>query len=855
MEFMVRSTPCTAIIFLIFSLLTPTLLAERNERVLTLKDGIGVGLNPGYLRIRVLNERSIRVIYSENENASSRESLVLLPQSSSPEFKLAQNDKELTLTTAQLKVQVSYDNGMVSFFDRQGQPLLREASDSRRLSPSNVMGEATFTAQQFFHLEEGEALYGLGQHQDGVFNRRDVPTQLRQANTQTGVPVLVSSRGYAILWDNPSLTEVNPADESISLHPQTGEGFFTSGPSGDYGFILRDGDLQDRLKLSVGDRVVFDISNLWVPYSASGKLKLEANTRYQVKAESHNQKARLFMRQPSSTFGFRSEVADAIDYVFFYGPDPESAIKTYSQVTGHAPMFPKWAYGFLQSRERYSTQQQLLEAAAEYRRRGIPLDAMVQDWQYWGSHGWNAMTFDAANYPDPAGMLKTLHEQNLHFIISVWSRFDLQTPVAKALAAESLLVPGTDWLDPFNPRGREVYWDFMKRGLFDLGVDGWWLDATEPDGDVLFNKQVYSGSGQRLRNAYPLHVNRAVYEGQRASAPDKRVMNLSRSAFAGQQRYAAASWSGDIAGTWDSYRRQIPAGLSFALSGLPYWTTDIGGFFRPSDQYTNPDYQELLVRWFQYGAFNPIFRVHGYMSETEIWKYGSKAEAAMIKANELRYRLMPYIYSLAAQANRQGAPILRALLLDFPQDPSVKEISDQFMFGSSLLVNPVIYPGVTSRWVYLPQGSIWIDFWTAERHSGGQWIEAAAPFERLPLFVKAGSILPMGPLMQHVYEKAADPIELRIYRGQDGDFVLYEDQGDGYGYESGAAATISLHWDDMRSVLELGERKGSFPGMLQNRSFHVVLVDQEHGTASEGSSSIDKTVSYDGRSMSVSLGR
>ncbi len=850
-----RPMQITAFILFLFSMLSTTLQAERIDKLTTLKDGISLRLNSGYLRIRVINERSMRVTYSKDENLPNRESLVLLPQSSVPEFKFTETESELVLSTSLVTVQVKQENGVVSFFDKQGQPLLSETTDGRSMTPSFVMGEPTFTAQQSFQLEAEEALYGLGQHQDGVFNRRDVPTQLRQANTEIGVPVIVSSRGYALLWDNPSLTDVNPADESITLDPQTGEGSFTSGPAGDYGFILRDGDLQDRLKLRVGDHVVFDVSNMWVPYSASGKYKLEANTRYQVKAESHNQKARLFMRRPNNTLNFRSEVADAIDYVFFYGPDPESAIKAYSQVTGYAPLFPKWAYGFWQCRERYVTQQQLLDVATEYRQRGIPLDAIVQDWQYWGSHGWNAMTFDAANYPDPAGMLKTLHEQGLHFVISVWSRFDRQTPVAKALAAESLLVPGTDWLDAFNPRGRDVYWDHMKRGLFDLGVDGWWLDATEPDGDVLNNKQVFSGSGQRLRNAYPLHINRAVYEGQRASGSGKRVVNLTRSAYAGQQRYAAASWSGDIAGNWDSFRRQIPAGLSFALSGLPYWTTDIGGFFRPADQYTNPDYQELLVRWFQYGAFNPLFRIHGYMSETEIWKFGSKAETAMIKADELRYRLLPYIYSLAAQTNREGAPIMRALLLDFPHDSAVKEISDQFMFGSSLLVNPVIYPSVTSRWIYLPLGSTWIDFWTAERFQGGQWIEAPAPFDRLPLFVKAGSILPMAPPMQHVNEKAADPIELRIYRGQDGDFILYEDEGDGYGYETGASSTISLHWNDTRSVLEWGERQGSFPGLLQKRSFHVVLVDKSHGTGSESASSIDRTVSYEGRQLSVNFAR
>ena len=382
----------------------------------------------------------------------------------------------------------------------------------------------------------------------------------------------------------------------------------------------------------------------------------------------------------------------------------------YRELTGAAPLLPRWAYGFWQCRERYGSQQQILNIATEFRKRKIPVDVLVQDWRYWGKYGWNAMRFDESDYPDPAAMMSSLHSQNFHMVISVWAKFGAETDVNHELGDAHLLLqsaaatgePGEtkereSWADLFNPQTQKAYWADINRTLFADGLDGWWLDASEPEGDPLKNDRTFLGPGKTVRNAYPLFETSAVYDGQRAANPNKRVVILSRSAFTGQQRNGSISWSGDVSGDWATLRRQIPAGLSFGISGMPYWTTDIGGFFRPKDQYTSPDYHELLIRWFEFGAFCPIFRIHGYQSETEMWKYGPEVEQDLRLYDTLRYRLLPYIYSQAWDVTRQGSTMMRALPMEFPSDVRVREISDQFMFGPSLLISPVVDKGARER--------------------------------------------------------------------------------------------------------------------------------------------------------------
>jgi len=450
-------------------------------------------------------------------------------------------------------------------------------------------------------------------------------------------------------------------------------------------------------------------------------------------------------------------------------------------------------------------------------------------------------------------------------VISVWAKFGVQTDVNKEFVHDGLILksaaatgePGEsketeDWVDLFNPKAQALYWKDLDRGLFHDGLDGWWLDASEPEGDPLKNDNTYLGSGRTVRNAFPLFETTAVYKGQRAADENKRVVILTRSAFTGQQRNGIINWSGDISANWDTLRRQIPAGLNFGISGFPYWTTDVGGFFRPRDQYTSAAYHELLIRWFQFGAFSPIFRVHGYQSETEMWKYGPQVESILREYDELRYRLMPYIYSTAWGVTNRGETMMKALPFVYPGDQSLRDVSDQFLFGDSLLINPVTEPNATTRKIILPAGSDWYDFWSGQKSRGGQTIVADAPLDKMPILVREGSIVPLGPKVQYAAENQ-DPTELRIYGGKDADFQLYEDSGDGYAYERGERATINLHWNDKSRELTIGERSGSFPGLRSKRTFNIVLTRSERGVGLEPAKEYDRSVAYEGHRIAVHL--
>jgi alpha-D-xyloside xylohydrolase len=449
-------------------------------------------------------------------------------------------------------------------------------------------------------------------------------------------------------------------------------------------------------------------------------------------------------------------------------------------------------------------------------------------------------------------MIDQLHSEDLHMMISIWSKFGEDTDVYKRMSAQFFLIPGEPWTDFFNPAAQTAFWSELKNGIFEEGMDAWWMDASEPEFDALHGKQTFLGSGDSVRNAYPLYVTKAIYEGQRSTTDHKRVVILTRSAFAGQQRNAAASWSGDISSNWITLRRQIAAGLSFSMSGIPYWTTDVGGFFRPENQYTSDKYHELLIRWFEYGAFCPIFRVHGYKSNAELWNYGPEVENILTQYDKLRYRLLPYIYSAAWGVTHNGDTLMRSLPLEFSSDPGARQISDQFLFGPALLINPVSVEGVSQRTVYLPAGSNWIDFWSGRRTSGGQTITAESPLDRIPIFVKAGAILPMRPVEESASPKA-DPIDLRIYPGADGDFTLYEDEGDNYDYEGGEYSIVPLHWNDKVQELTIGTREGSFPGMTEHETLRVIRVSDAHGAGMELPSKFDATVEFDGKAISVQV--
>ncbi len=820
----------------------------------TRRDSKGVTFQTpsGVMRLEVCGDRVIHVISSRTSSIPSAKVPIVTQVCQPNNFEVVVGLKEVKLSTAAITIAVDVATGALNFLSRDGRTLLSEPREGgKTFEVPSVFGANTWHVQQTFVSPADEVIYGLGQHQEGIFNLRGVPVRLSQANTNISIPFLLSSKGYGILWNNASLTDFNPADQFIAIDPATGKGKFTTGDKGVYGFVLTS-DNKDRLVLRVNGHPVIDLQNTWTPTTASGVITLEANKEYEVTAQGGKGGVQLAVRPPQATTTFRSEVGQAVDYYFFYGPELNRVISDYRHLTGAAPLFPKWAYGYWQCRERYHSQQEILDTAAEFRKRKIPVDVLVQDWLYWGKYGWNAIKFDEEHYPHPKEMLDQLHAKDLHMLISVWSKFGENTDVYKRMLAKSLLLPGDTWMDFFNPQARTAFWSELNHGIFEKGMDGWWMDASEPEYDALKGKQTFLGDGETFRNAYPLYVSQAMYEGQRATTDRKRVVILTRSAFAGQQRYAAASWSGDISANWTTLQRQIPAGLSFSMSGLPYWTTDIGGFFRPREQYSSEAYHELLIRWFQYGAFCPIFRVHGYQSKAEIWNYGQQVEDILRQYDDLRYRLMPYIYSAASRVTTNGETLMRSLPLEFSSDKLASQVSDQFMFGEALLINPVTKEGARERTLYLPAGQDWIDFWTSNRVHGGQVINAEAPLNRIPIYAKAGSIIPFGPHAESTSVKP-DPIELRIYPGASNKFTLYEDEGDSYDYERGTYSEIPILWDDRARRLTIGNRRGRFPGMLDRRTFRVVVVSDQRGIGVASNSEPDATIEYAGKTKSVSI--
>jgi alpha-D-xyloside xylohydrolase len=531
-------------------------------------------------------------------------------------------------------------------------------------------------------------------------------------------------------------------------------------------------------------------------------------------------------------------------------------------MTGAAPLFGKWAYGFWQCKNKYNSQDELLGVAHKYRQLHIPVDNIVQDWFWWNIMGEPVFN---KNYPDPPGMLKDLHNNNFHTMFSFWPYFRPGSPEYDEMDKKGYFIArtkvagfhpvGQALYDAFNPEARKYYWELINKGLFQIGGDAWWLDTDEPETEgretnILVTNKVAIGSGARYANLYPLMTTAGVYQGQRNTSEQKRVFILSRSAFAGIQRNSVAAWSGDVESNWPSFARQIPAGLNFSLSGIPYWTTDIGGFIVGNPD--EPGYRELFVRWFEYGTFCPIFRVHGTRTtnQNELWSYGPQAQTILASYDRLRYRLLPYIYSLAWMTTNEAYTPMRPLVMDFLSDTRASNISDQFLFGPAIMVNPITQPSATSRKVYLPQAT-WYDFWTGAAKAGGQEIVAAAPLDRVPLYVRAGSILPLGPDLEYATEKQADPIELRVYRGANGNFTLYEDENDNYDYEKGTYATIPIHWNEARKTLTIGERAGKFPNMLEKRVFNIVFAADGHGNGIAPTAHPDKTVEYSGHAISV----
>ena len=700
--------------------------------------------------------------------------------------------------------------GNLTFLTAKGKVLLREKNCD------------VAEARQTFTLDKDEAIYGLGTIQNGKMNRRGEKKRMEQSNLEDFQNVLQSIKGWGLYWENYSPTLFEDNAEGMS---------------------------------------------------------------------------------------FTSEAGQGIDYYFMYGGSADGVIAQMRHLTGDVPMFPLWTYGYWQSKERYKTAAETESIVDQYRALQVPLDGIIQDWQYWGSNYlWNAMDFLSEDFATGPQLIKNVHAKHAHFMISIWASFGPQTQQFRELNEKGLLMPFETWpqsgishiwppvmkypsgvkvYDAFSPEARAIYWKYLKT-LYDYGCDAWWMDSTDPD---FFNPResdyahkVYGGTWRSQRNAFPLETVRGIYQAQRKEAnSQKRIFIMTRSSFAGQQHYGSNMWSGDVNSSWDMLRKQVPAGLSFSLTGNPNFNTDIGGFFcgsyntqGPASAPKNPQFQELYVRWMQYGLFCPVFRSHGADAPREIWQFGKKGEPvydAIEKMIRLRYRLLPYLYSTAWQVTSNNDSYMRPLFSDFASDKKVWNMTDEFMFGRSILAAPIVAPQYTEEKIirtdamtgwdrksvsdgspvgtidftatktavkYLPKGATWYDFWTNKAYKGGRNVTLETTFDRVPMFVRAGSILPLGPEMQYVGEKAWDNLELRVYPGADGRFVLYEDEGDNYNYEKGAYSTITLQWNDKKHTLTIGARKGEYPGMLQSRAFTVVWPD---GTSN--------TVNYQGQEINI----
>jgi len=780
------------------------------------------------LRVGFVADGIVRVTCTEGRDFLDKPSRIVSEARSFVPFELRDDATRFTLANGALTVELDKATGALSYVDASGKVLMREPKrvgrwltpkevrrnifakdavvdaaqsiDGARAAATNfesVFDRTAFEAKLEFEFAEDEALFGFGSHEEGYGNLRGKSRELYQQNMKAVVPYFVSTRGYGVLFDCESL---------MSFHDDA------------YG------------------------SYWW------------------------------------------ADVVDELDFYVIRGETFDDVTRGYHRLTGKAPMLPKWAFGYVQSKERYVTAQEMVDVVREYRRREVPLDAIVLDWKSWpNGAGWGQKSFDPLRFPDPEAFTAELHAMGARLMMSVWPIMTGACENQREMLQRDLMLGNQATYDAFSGEARACYWNQARRGLFAKGVDAWWCDCTEPfEADwagavkpephlrLAMNTEaakLYLDAG--AISSYSLEHSRGIYEGQRGTQTEKRVVNLTRSAYAGQHRYGTITWNGDISATWETLRRCIPEGVNFCAAGEPYWTVDIGGFFIANDpklwfwrgDYTDgcrgltdmnalqPDandtgcrdlgYWELYTRWLQYAAFLPMFRSHGTDAAREIWRFGEAGTRfydVMAKFIRLRYRMMPYIYSLAAQVTLESAAMVRAVALDFPEDRATHGLLDEFLFGPALLVCPVTQPmyfesgsralsGVAeTRAVYLPEGAVWYDFWTEALHEGGGVVESDAPLETMPLYVRGGSIVPMTQVMQFVDEALDAPYEIRVYTGADAEFTLYEDAGDGYMYESGAYALVRLRWDEAAGTLTIGAREGGFEGMVMEREYRVAFV-------------------------------
>ena len=793
--------------FILFAVIASFSLISCNRHYTKTEHGIKTVTGSTVTEIQFFSPEIVRILKSEKGFDFQKSSLSVIKEPQKVSFSVKGNDSTVVAATDRMAVRINIATGAVSFASPGGEILLTEKTNGASFIAKEDIGEPTFFVKQSFTLDKDELIYGLGQFQKGKMSQRNQELKMLQEILETAVPLMVSTKGYGLFWDNYSPT--------------------------------------------------------------------------------------VFSDNPDST-SFDSEVGDCIDYYFMVGENADGVIANMRDLTGDVPMMPYWTYGYWQSKERYKSQDETVGVVKKYRELGVPIDGIIQDWQYWGdNYYWNAMEFLNPAFPDPQGMINEVHELNAHMIISCWASFGSRTKQYAIMKDRGMLLDFRTWplvpegdsavkvYDAYNPEARDIYWDYLNKGIFSLGMDGWWLDSSEPDhferkeGDL--ENKTFLGSFRRVRNAYPIvHVG-GIAQHQKETDKSKRVFILTRSAFAGQQRYSANSWSGDVVADWQSFRNQISAGLNFSLTGIPYWNSDIGGFFLWlfPEGYKNKAYHELYVRWMQFGAFCPMMRSHGTDTPRELWYYGEEGDwayDAMKKMISLRYSLLPYIYSTSWDVTRNRSTMMRALMMDFAGDKNALDIDNQYMFGKNILVCPVTEPmyvrykkdegryfaekedfsTVKTTEVYLPAGTKWFDFWTGAELDGGQTVEREAPIDILPLYVKAGSIIPFGPEVQYANEKT-DPLTIRVYPGADASFTLYDDERDNYNYEEGACSTVEMKWNDASQTLTIESRKGGYKGMPESIRMLIVKVGSGNGTGLPYADQPEKEIIYTGERIEIKL--
>jgi len=762
-------------------------------------DGVTFRLDKGLMKVKVCRADIIEVKYTMLDAFALKVSLVVNNTwNKKIPFSVSETKAGVTILTGKLKVSVDKATNAISYADLAGHKILSESNENKTMASATIAGINTYNCSTSFQSPAYEGLYGLGCHpEDTLSINYKGRNQSMAIKYMTGaIPVLLSTKGYGLMWDN---------------------------------------------------------------YSASNFFGAEAG---------------------NTQFKYVSESSKMVDYYFFYGPDFDRMINLYRDATGKAPMFPKWSFGLFQSQDRYKSESEILTVADNYRKNHIPIDAIVQDWYYWDPLPIGSHMMNPERYPHPKQMVDALHKENIHAMISIWPVFGKNTKDFDDLKSKNFLTDITwdnvvthtfdSYYDAHNPKARDRYWEQARDSLIArYGWDAWWVDQCEPDNGTLLDERRKSdfsvGKGIDYFNTYSLEHTKGLYKGWRADIPGKRAFFLVRQAFAGQQRNATTLWSSDITCTFSAFKSQVPQGINACASGIPYWTSDIGGYHYKwnAPDWAKPENRELFTRWFQFGTFCPIFRIHG-KGERALFSdnWDPKTKAILLNYDKLRYRLMPYIYSLAGRVTMENYTMMRALSFDFRNDPKVYGIPDEYMFGPAFLVNPVteqLYTGKnaakgkTTRKVYLPADSQWYDFWTGQQYKGGQEMEVQSPIETMPLYVKAGSIIPMGPDIEYATEKPGAPIELRVYAGANGSFEYYEDENDGYNYEKGAFTTFKISWNDKTRSLTMGDTHGKFVGMLKSHTFHVVMVNDAHGSNVAETEKMDKTMTYSGKLLNIKL--